>query len=268
MNRKGAIIATVLTSLLCGVPGLISICVGVITVFGTQSSLTSPSGSTAMDSLVTLFLFVVSGLVLIAIPIVVGFLTLRRKRAQAAAPAPAATDQAPAGPVSQPAAQPADPPAPAEGRDPGLEQVYNRLLALNRPSAPYRIVDGKSEGVDLIAEWKIVDAQWYEIFAKANLTKVFRIYMKLDPQKRQVRAMDREYTLEWKAGVPSLSLAASTFRGQQTSISFGSGYAFTETLAPGQVYQYKFNTNELKKPIQQAVAASGWSYKGIAFGKL
>jgi len=268
MNRKGAIIATVLTSLLCGVPGLISICVGVITVFSAQSSTIAPSGSSTTDNTVTLFLFVVSGLILIAIPIVVGALTLRHKRAQAASPAPLATEQAPAGPISQTAAQPADPPAPAQGRDPGLEQVTSRLLALNRPTAPYRIVDGQSEGVDLIAEWKIVDAQWYEVFAKANLTKVFRICMKLDPQKRQVRAVDREYTLEWKAGVPSLSLAASTFRGQQTSISFGSGYAFTETLAPGQVYQYKFNTNELKKPIQEAVAASGWSYKGVAFGKL
>src|SRR5574340_1368950 len=61
------------------------------------------------------------------------------------------------------------------------EEVKNRILALNRETAPYRIMDGSSENVDLIAEWKIVDARWYEIFAKANLTKVFRIYMKLDP---------------------------------------------------------------------------------------
>jgi hypothetical protein len=43
-----------------------------------------------------------------------------------------------------------------------------------------RIVDGAAENVDLIAEWKIVDAQWYEIFAKAGLEKVFRVFLKLD----------------------------------------------------------------------------------------
>jgi hypothetical protein len=74
--------------------------------------------------------------------------------------------------------------------------------------------------------------------------------------------------LEWRAGVPSLSLAASSFKGQMTSVEFGTAYAFTEELAPGQVYKYRFNTNELKKPIQEATASCGWSYKGVSFGKL
>ena len=148
------------------------------------------------------------------------------------------------------------------------QEVLTRLLALNRPTAPYRIVDGRAENVDLIAEWKIVDAAWYEIFAKASLTKIFRIYLKLDPEKHELRAQDHEYTLEWRAGVPSLSLAASSFKGQMTSVEFGAAYAFTEELAPGQVYKYRFNTNELKKPIQESVAACGWTYKGVAFGKL
>jgi len=147
-------------------------------------------------------------------------------------------------------------------------EVRKHLLALNRESAPYQIIDGSSENVDLIAEWKIVDAQWYEIFSKANLTKVFRIYMKLDGDKHQVRAKDEEYTLEWKAGLPSLSLAASNFQGQSTSIEFGTAYAFTEEFQPGQVYQYRFSTHEIKKPLQEAVTACGWAYKGIAFGKL
>jgi hypothetical protein len=148
------------------------------------------------------------------------------------------------------------------------QEVKERILALNRETAPYRIIDGASEGVDLIAEWKIVDAKWYEIFAKANLTKVFRIYMKLDPAKHELRAKDEELTLEWKAGVPSLSLAKSKFQGQMTSVEFGTAYAFSEELAPGRVYNYRFNTNEMKKPIQEAAAASGWAYKGVALGKL
>lgn len=147
-------------------------------------------------------------------------------------------------------------------------EVKQRLLALNRGTAPYQIIDGSSEKVDLIAEWKIVDAKWYEIFAKANLTKVFRIYMKLDEAKHELRTKDDEYTVEWKAGVPSLSISVQKFQGQITSVEFGAAYAFTEELTPGQVYKYRFNTNEIKKPIQDAVAACGWTYKGVAFGKL
>jgi hypothetical protein len=149
-----------------------------------------------------------------------------------------------------------------------VDEVKQRLLGLNRESAPYRIMEGSSEGTDLIAEWKIVDAKWYEIFAKANLTKVFRIYLKFDPAKHEVRAKDEEYTVQWRAGVPSLSVSVQKFQGQMTSVEFGTAYAFTEQLAPGQVYNYRFNTGEIKKPIQDAVASCGWSYKGIAFGKL
>jgi len=147
-------------------------------------------------------------------------------------------------------------------------EAKQRLLALNRATAPYQIIDGASEQVDLIAEWKIVDAKWHEIFAKANLTKVFRIYMKFNEAKHELRTKDEEYTVEWKAGVPSLSISVQKFQGQMTSVEFGAAYAFTEELTPGQVYKYRFNTNELKKPIQEAVAACGWAYKGIAFGKL
>ncbi|HNB40688.1 MAG TPA: hypothetical protein PLG52_04250 [Anaerolineales bacterium] len=148
------------------------------------------------------------------------------------------------------------------------DEVRTKILELNRETAPYQIIDGKDKGVDLIAEWKIVDAKWYELFAKANITKVFRIYMKFDPAKNEVRAKDEEYTVEWRAGVPSLSISVSKFQGQMTSVEFGAAYAFTEELKPGLVYNYRFNTNEIKKPIQEAVATCGWNYKGVAFGKL
>ncbi len=143
------------------------------------------------------------------------------------------------------------------------EQVKQKLLALNRPSAPWKIADGAADGVDVVAEWKIVDAQWYEIFAKAGLSRSFRILMKLDPAKHEVRAQDREYEVSWTAGVPKLSIAASAFRGQKQEISFGTAYAFTEELKPGEVYNYRFNTNELKKPLQDAVTSSGWTYRGV-----
>jgi len=82
--------------------------------------------------------------------------------------------------------------------------------------------------------------------------------MKLHPAEHKVRAVDREYTISWSAGLPTVRLAASTFRGQAQSVEFGKAYAFTETLAPGQVYNYHFDTSEIKKPIQEAVISCGW----------
>ncbi len=144
--------------------------------------------------------------------------------------------------------------------------VVKRLEALNEKKAPWRIIDGSSEGVDLIAEWKIVDAKWYELFAKASLTKVFRIFLKLDEANKHVRAQDREYEVEWRAGVPSLSIAARGFKGQKWSVEYEKSYGITEDLSIGEQYKYLFKTSEIKTPIQEAVVACGWTYKGILFG--
>ena len=80
--------------------------------------------------------------------------------------------------------------------------------------------------------------------------------------------MDREISIEWRAGVPTVSFAASSFKGQQQSVEFGKAYGFTETLAPGEICNYRFATKELKEPIQAAATQSGWTYKGVAFGEL
>src|SRR6266567_5212025 len=88
------------------------------------------------------------------------------------------------------------------------DEVRAALLAVNRATAPFVVRDGSPEQVDLVAEWRIVDAAWYEIFAKAGLQKTFKVLMRLDAQQHQVRAADQEWSVEWRAGIPSVHLAA------------------------------------------------------------
>ncbi|PQM47541.1 hypothetical protein [Mycobacterium talmoniae] len=57
--------------------------------------------------------------------------------------------------------------------DPGVpaappEHLRAVLLALNRPGQRWTIRDGAPEGVDLVAEWQIVDANWQENLAKST----------------------------------------------------------------------------------------------------
>jgi hypothetical protein len=147
-------------------------------------------------------------------------------------------------------------------------EVRADLLAVNRPTAPFIVRDGAPENVDIVAEWRIVDAKWYEIFAKAGLKKVFKVLIKLDEPAREVRAVDQEWSVEWRAGIPSLSLTAQAFRGQTKQFSFGTAFAFTEQGGYGQVYRYKFSTAEIKTPLQDAVTKAGWTWRGVSFGKL
>ena len=158
--------------------------------------------------------------------------------------------------------------APAGVRRESVAALRKRLLGLNRDTAPFVVRDGKPEGVDLVAEWKIVDAEWYEIFAKAGIQRVFKVLMKFDEARGVVRSSDQEWEVEWRAGVPDLTLAGSAFRGQQWEMSFESVYAFREDGSWGEVYSYKFITGEIKGPLKKAVAEAGWGWKGVAFGKL
>lgn len=158
---------------------------------------------------------------------------------------------------------------PAAGISPAsVDEIQNALLAVNRETAPFSVRKCTDGTCDIVAEWKIVDARWVEIFAKAGLKRAALVKMRLDVEKMEVRAVDQDYTVSWQLGVPTLSFAASAFRGQKKEMSFGTAYGFTEELKPGVIYNYRFDSKEMKSPLQDAVTGLGWTWRGVAFGKL
>ncbi len=159
-------------------------------------------------------------------------------------------------------------PAPSGVKRQSAAKLKAALMAVNRKSSPFKVRSGKAEDVDLVAEWKIVDAQWYEIFAKAGIKRVFTVLMKLDEAKGEVRAVDREYEVEWRAGEPVLSLKASAFRGRKWEQSFETVYAFREDGSFGRIYDYRFDTSEIHKPLIAAAHKAGWGWRSVAFAKL
>ena len=149
-----------------------------------------------------------------------------------------------------------------------VDALRDALLSVNHDSAPFLVRDGAAEGVDLVAEWKIVDAQWYEFFAKAGLERVFKVLMRFDEAKGEVRSVDQEWSVEWRAGIPTIALAASAFRGQTAEKSFGKSYGFREDGSFGAIYDYAFDTSVIKKPLRKAALDAGWIWRSVAFAKL
>ena len=86
-KRTTGIIATIATAVLCGCPGLISLCMGVMfatvgTIPGSDINIGGSSEPAAAIGTGIAMLCV--GLIFVAIPIVVGFVTLRKKPEEAA----------------------------------------------------------------------------------------------------------------------------------------------------------------------------------------
>jgi hypothetical protein len=140
-------------------------------------------------------------------------------------------------------------------------ELERRLLALNNEQVPFSVMPSAES--DLAASWKIVDANWYEIFAKAGLDKSHTIYLRLDDGKHEARALEESSTVAWTAGVPRLSISIERTRGRTLgSKEFGAGYAFkgVNPLDFGQVYNYRFNVSEMKDPIVKIITDNGWAY--------
>jgi hypothetical protein len=141
------------------------------------------------------------------------------------------------------------------------DELERRLLGLNHEQVPFTVERGATSDVE--AAWKIVEASWYEIFAKSGIKKSHRIYLKLDDGKREVRALEESLEVEWRAGVPSLSVSVEKMQGRTLgSKSFGKGYAFTgvNPLTFGEAYSYRFDVSEMKGPIVETITSAGWSY--------
>jgi len=81
MNRTTAIILTVATALLCGCPGLFVCLGGVATAFGLMPYTSDIMGTTSSGTTPAWMGYglLCLGLILIAIPVIVGFVTLRKK---------------------------------------------------------------------------------------------------------------------------------------------------------------------------------------------
>ena len=163
---------------------------------------------------------------------------------------------------------------PEEGVAPvAPNELHQKLLALNGEQVPFTVTPGPGgDDGDLVAEWKIVDATWLEIFAKSGIQKTHKIYMTLNPADNELRVLEESWDVEWTAGVPQISVSAEAFRGRTMgSKSFGTGYAFkgVKPLDYGQVYNYKFDVSEMKDPIAALTTGSGWIFRPVVSkGKL
>jgi hypothetical protein len=147
------------------------------------------------------------------------------------------------------------------------EELRRRLLALNNAEVPFTLdPGGGGKDGDVVAQWKIVDANWYEIFAKAGLKKTHKIYLTLDVRDGDARVLEESWDVEWRAGLPELSISAEAFRGRTIGAkSFGTAYAFkgVNPLDYGKVYEYRFDVAEMKDPIAEVVTGAGWTYRPV-----
>ncbi|MFJ8021182.1 hypothetical protein [Streptomyces sp. NPDC096311] len=158
---------------------------------------------------------------------------------------------------------------PADGVAPrSVAEVRAALLGLNRSDVPYVVRDGRAEGAELVAEWRMLEPAWQTFFARTQVSRVFQVRMRLVPEKNEVRSLDQQYEVTWVGGIPRLSIAAKAQRGQVQTVSKQWTLGGGEDGGLEATKTFSFDSSELKNPLHDAVLGAGWTWRGVITGKL
>ncbi|MEV5173536.1 hypothetical protein AB0L10_21165 [Streptomyces flaveolus] len=136
-------------------------------------------------------------------------------------------------------------------RDLTQSQVYLGLLA--------------TDGAELVAEWRVRDPAWHAFFARTQLSRTLEIRMRLVPERREVRALDREWEVTWVGGTPRFALSKEQSRGQVRTVSRRWTVDRGSDGRLRMTEDFRFDSAELKTPLQEAVLRLGWVWRGVLF---
>ena len=145
-----------------------------------------------------------------------------------------------------------------EGQPISETELRAQIQAINQFDAPVMIEGRKDK---LVATWKYVDARWWELLAKAGLTKVYELHIKFDNAQRLVTLIDVTKSVAWRAGPTSVRLRGGFFRGIMLAYEIGKQWGIKENFELGKVYDYRFVPQEIKMPILNSILRSGWDVR-------
>jgi hypothetical protein len=131
---------------------------------------------------------------------------------------------------------------------------------------PYA-VEETDRGFDVTLN--VVDAQWYGLFNKAGLEKVF-IHHVAFPKDGVYTITDDSRSLDWVAGVPQLKASAERQYGRVIEFGAQKVWAFDERGRFGVQADYRFNSEEGRDLITGVADQVGLTLKrgGVEKGAL
>ena len=137
-----------------------------------------------------------------------------------------------------------------------MDETVDRFrdrVASHAEGTPY-VVSPTPEGFDVALD--IVDARWYQLYAKAGLERTFVHHVTM-AGGRDFTITDDSHTLEWEAGHPRLGARVERFLGRRYDVGFRKTIAVTEDARIDTVVDYAFSSEEGRKLIKGAAKELG-----------
>jgi len=118
---------------------------------------------------------------------------------------------------------------------------------------PYVVTETDS-GFDVTLD--IVDAKWFGLYHKEGLHRVHTQHVEV-PGDGTYSITDDSRTVEWLAGVPTISGSVERTRGRVVEVSSEKVWALGEDLRPGMVVDYRFDSREGRALVRSAAESLG-----------
>ncbi|MEU9228654.1 hypothetical protein AB0D40_30330 [Streptomyces massasporeus] len=159
---------------------------------------------------------------------------------------------------------------PADGVPPAsAEQVRLALLDCNRADVPYVIRNGAArDSADLLAEWRMMEPAWENVFLQSQLTRALRIRMRLVEEHCEVRAVEEQREVTRVGDPPRLKISSQYSRGQDRTVTRHWTVHRGDSGELEATETFRFDGSALREPLQNAVLAHGWTWRSVVFGKL
>jgi hypothetical protein len=145
-----------------------------------------------------------------------------------------------------------------EGEPVSETTLRAHIRAINQFDLPVMVSE---RGHKLVATWKYVDARWWELLAKAGLTKAYELHIKFDRTRHFVTLVDVTRSLSWRVGPTQVQVGWIGFRGLAFGYEIGRQWGIKESFELGKVYDYRFTPQEIKMPIMNSILRDGWDVR-------
>lgn len=152
-----------------------------------------------------------------------------------------------------------------EGADPSSRShVEAALLALDTPDKPYRVRTAlPHEEADVVAEWNVTDPGIGNGRGRRQVERRVMFRLRLDEGSHEARVcVDIEEVT--RAGEPAKRVVARR-RGSGPRTRAKSWRGDLKKGPDGKrhrVYDFYFDSNDLRDPLRKVVLSSGWTWRG------
>lgn len=148
-------------------------------------------------------------------------------------------------------------------------ELAARLELINTLDVPFRVERGEGRG-EFIATWRYADAKWVDYARVHGIRHTFKIRLVLDESAHVVRTTDYGARFDWSAGADSAriqwnaSIGIVFFQTEQSRV-FGLQLDEQGRFKPELSYAYKFNLQEMKSPLIDAITRAGWNWRPVVW---